>query len=116
MAVISFSQKPEHTWHVGSWAFHQILNDVSVQYADDKELVEKFEQAKLHSGLMLELLDPSFARRIEAAIQDVVNGILAGTIPSGLTEQPYGDQRTVQEYMESLRELMQILHASKVLN
>ena len=113
MGVISFSEKPEHVWYVASWAFHQLLDDVSRQYADDQELVGKLQQAKLHSGLMLELLEPSFAARIEAAIRDVVSAILAGTISTGLTEHAYGDQRTVQEYMESLEDLLRIMHSSK---
>lgn len=111
--VISFSNTAGHTWLVAGWAFRQVLDDVSRQHAHDKQLVEQFRLAELHSGLMLDLLEPSLAARIEAAISGVVNGILAGTIPSGITEQSYGDQRTVQEYMESLDDLMRILDASK---
>jgi hypothetical protein len=113
MGVISFSEEPEHMWYVPGWAFRQILDDIIQRYANDKELVERLELAKMYSGLILYRLAPSLADRIEAAIRDVVSGILAGIIPSGITEQPYGDQRTVQEYMESLEDLMRILQASK---
>ena len=111
--VISFSDSAENTWLVAGWAFRQVLADVSRQYGNDNELVEKLELAELHGGLMLQRLEPSLAARIEAGITNVVTGILGGVIPSGITEQPYGDQRTVQQYMESLEDLMRILHRSR---
>jgi hypothetical protein len=111
--VISFSNSAEQTWLVAGWAFRQILDDVSRHHANDQELVEAFEIAELHSALMLDRLEPSLAGRIEAAINDVVSGILAGIIPSGITEQPYGDQTTVLQYLESLDELLGILHRSR---
>lgn len=43
----------------------------------------------------------------------VATGILAGSITSGITEQPYGDQRTVQEYREALEDLLRIQRASQ---
>lgn len=113
MGIIGFSPLPEDMWYVAGWAFRQVLDDVSRQHWNDKELVEEFELAELHGALMLDRLEPSLAGRIEAAISNVVNGILAGDIPSGITEQPYGDEHTVQQYFESLRDLMQILQASK---
>src|SRR6185369_174564 len=111
--VISFSDSAEHTWLVAGWAFRQILADLSRQHQDDKELIEELEIAEIHCGLMLERLEPSVALRIEEAIRNVVNGILSGTVPSGITEQPYGDQSTVQEYLGSLKDLMQILSRSR---
>lgn len=114
MGVISFSDSGgKDTWHVAGWAFHQVLDDVSRQYADDLEIVEKLEQAKLHSGLTLYSLEPSFAARLKAAINDVASGIRAGTISSGITEQPYGDAVTVEQYLGSLDELLRILRASE---
>jgi len=111
--VISFSDSADHTWLVAGWAFRQILDDVRRQYANDEELIRELELAEIHSGLMLEGLEPALAGRMEAAIRNVVSGILAGTIPSGITEQPYGDQSTVQQYLESLKDLMQILCSSR---
>ena len=114
MGVISFSDSGgKDTWHVAGWAFRQVLDDVSRQYAHDFEIVEKLEQAKLHSGLILYSLEPSFAARLKAAINDVASGIRAGTIPSGITEQPYGDAVTVEQYLGSLDELLRISHASQ---
>jgi hypothetical protein len=50
-----------------------VLDDVSRQYADDLEIVEKLEQAKLYSGLILYSLEPSVAARLKAAINDVAS-------------------------------------------
>ena len=57
--VISFSNSAEHTWLVAGWAFRQILDDVRRQYANDVELISELELAEIHSGLMLERLEPS---------------------------------------------------------
>lgn len=113
MGVIGFSDSRGGTWSVAGWAFRQLLDDVSQQYANDTELIEKFEQSKLHSGLILYLLDPSFADRIKNAISDVANGILTGTIQSGIEGQPYGDEMTAAQYLESLKELLEILRTSE---
>lgn len=113
MGVISFSENPEHIWYVGGWAFRQILDDIIQQYANDKELVEQLEQAKMYSGLILRELASALADRIQAAIRRVATGTLARSITSGITEQPYGDQRTVQEYREALEDLLRIQRSSQ---
>ncbi len=113
MGVISFSDSAEHTWHVAGWAFRQVLDDVSRHYADDREIVEKCEQAKMYSGLIVYSLEPSLAARLKEAISEVATGIRAGTISSGITEQPYGDAVTVEQYLRSLDELLRILHVQK---
>jgi hypothetical protein len=38
------------------------------EYADDPEITEKFEEAKLYSALVLYSLEPSLAARIKAAM------------------------------------------------
>ena len=106
MAVISFSDRPEAIWCVANWVFRQILDDIITQYADDSEMRTEFEHAKLISGLTVELLEPSLAVRIKTAIRVVANSILAGTLDSGISQQPYGDAATVKEYRESLKELL----------
>ena len=115
MGVISFSDNNggKDTWHVAGWAFRQVLDDVSRQYADDLEIVEKLEQAKSFSGLILYLLEPSLAARLKGAINHVASGIRAGTISSSITEQPYGDAVTVEQYLGSLDELLRISQASE---
>jgi hypothetical protein len=114
MGVICFSDSGgKDTWHVAGWAFRQVLDDVSRQYAHDLEIVEKLEQSKLHSGLILDLLEPSLQRDLRDAINDVASGIRAGTIASGITDQPYGDAVTVEQYLGSLDELLRISHASE---
>lgn len=106
--VISFSDTAERTWLVAGWAFRQILADVGRQHANDKELIEALELAEIHSGLMLDSLEPSLAVRVETALRNVVDEILSGTIPSGITEQPYGNQATVEQYLEALKDLMRM--------
>jgi len=112
MSVISFSENGEHIWHAAGWAFRQVLDDVSRQYAADHEIVEKCERAKMYSGLIVYLFDPALAARIKAAIKNVATGIREGTISSGITQQPYGDAVTIEQYLNSLGELLRILHTS----
>ena len=106
MGVISFSDSPEGTWSVAGWAFNQILDDLIKERSNDAEMVDKLEQAKLYSGLILYTLEPSFADRITRAISNVANGILSGTIRSGIVDQPYGNETTVRQYLESLEKLI----------
>lgn len=112
MAVISVSDTPEGVWGVAGWAFRQILDDVIAQYSNDERMAAEFEHAKAISGLVLYLVEPSLANRIKSAIRNVVDGILAGTIRSGISEQPYGDTVTVAQYLDSLKQLSRILPPS----
>ena len=113
MGTISFSPRAEDIWYVAGWVFRQLLDDVIQHYTDDQKLAETFADAKMYSSLILYRLEPSFAARIETSISNVVSGILAGTVSSGITQQPYGDEGTVQEYLESLEDLLRVLRASK---
>ena len=108
MAVISISDQPDDIWKVAGWAFRQLLDDVVAQYPADVETAQKFEQSKALSGLHLDLLPPEFAARIAKAILEVTTGILSGTVRSGIVDQPYGDEQTIQQYREGLKELADI--------
>lgn len=113
MAVISFTEdKPEETWCVAGWAFRQILDDVVSHYPEDSEMAENFERAKDYSGLIIYMLEPSLADVITNAIWQVATGILSGTIRSGITDQPYGDARTVEQYREGLQQLLEAFPAA----
>jgi hypothetical protein len=109
MAVISFSNRPEETWCVAGWAFRQILDDVISQHQGDEQMASEFEQAKRISGLPVELLERSLADRITKSIRNVATAILSGSVRSGIVHQPYGDETTIQQYLESLKELLQIV-------
>jgi hypothetical protein len=113
MGVISFSDSAEGTWHAAGWAFRQILDDVLSQNPGDDEMAEEFELAKILSGLILYLLEPPVAHRVEKAISEVANGIVVGTVRSGIGEQPYGDEVTVKQYLGSLEELVRTLRRSR---
>ena len=110
MAVISMTEQPDHVWKAAGWAFRQVLDDVIAQYPEDAEMATEFEQAKSHSGLILYLLPPESAARISSAILEVTTGILAGTIRSGIVDQPYGDEQTIEQYRKGLKELTGIAH------
>lgn len=113
MGAIGFSDKSEHSWVVAGWAFRQVLDDVISQYPDDSEMVKEFAQAKMFSGLSVELLEPAFAARVTSAIRQTVTGILSGGVRSGIHDQPYGDARTVEQYHGALRELLQVIPSPK---
>ena len=108
MGVISFSDTAERIWYVAGWAFRQILEDVLAQNPNDREMAEQFERAISISGLILYVLERTLADRITASIRDVATGILSGRIQSKIVEQPYGDDETVRQYHEALKELLDI--------
>jgi hypothetical protein len=109
--VIAFSSEPQDIWLKAGWAFRQVLDDVSTQHPDDSEMAEEFESAKALSGLHIDMLDPDLATRVTKAIRSVVEGILSGTIRSGIHDKIYGDARTIAQYKEALRELLNMLPA-----
>ena len=109
MAIISFSDTPEQTWCVAGWAFRQILDDVISQNQADEEMAHQFEYAKCISGLPVDLLNSSLAGRITNSLRDVAAAILSGSARSGIVQQPYGDETTTQQYLESLKELYRIV-------
>lgn len=115
MAVISMSDDENHptdTWKVAGWAFRQVLDDVVAHYPADVEMAEKFEESKTYGGLILRLLPKEFAARIAEAIFEVTTGILSGTVRSGIVDQPYGDEHTIEQYREGLKELADIAQRS----
>jgi len=109
MAVISFSDQPQEIWCVAGWAFRQLLDDVLFQYPDDQEMAAKFEESKAHGGLVLYLLKPEIAEKLATAIRKVAEGILSGTISSGLINQTYGDAVTIEQYRSALKALLEAL-------
>ena len=113
MAVISFSENADQIWKVARWAFRQLLADVSAQYPDDLEMAQLFEQAIALDGLILEQLDSPTSERIARALRRVVNGVLDGSIPSGVSDR-YPDQNTLADYREGLEMLGAVLDAASV--
>jgi hypothetical protein len=109
MGTIAFSSRPEECWAVAGWAIRQILDDVASQYPQDSQIAEEFERAKAIDGLMVYLLRPDLAARVTNAIREVATGILSEAIRSGIHAQPYGDARTVEQYREALRELLEAI-------
>jgi len=113
MAVIGFSDRPEEIWCVAGWAFRQVLHDVISQYPEDSEMAGEFTFAEANSGLSVDLLEPVLASRVTNAIGRVVTGILSGAIRSGIHDQSYGDARTVEQYRQALRQLLEAIHAAR---
>ena len=111
MGIITFSSNSELDWYVAGWAFRQILDDVVRSFPDDAEIADEFEAAKLYKSLMLELLEPLVAARIKRHIASC-RGILAGTVESGIGEQPYGDAQTRAQYFGALKELLRVVELS----
>ena len=109
MAAIMFSKDPEKGWVVAGWVMRQVLDDVTSQHPEDSDMAKELAQAKLFSGLSVYSLEPEFAARVTGTIKQTVMDILSGTIRSGIHDQPYGDTRTVEQYLEALRELLQII-------
>jgi hypothetical protein len=106
MGVISFSKQSEQTWQVAGWAFRQVLDDVARLYLNDAEMQEQLELAKLYDALSVYALNQEMATKVVDGIRKVVEGVLAGTIESGICSQPYGDIDTQNQYKSGLRELL----------
>jgi hypothetical protein len=109
MAAIAFSKDPEKGWVVAGWVMRQILDDVMSQHSHDSEMAAAFELAKQTSGISVYALEPEFATRVTNVIKETVTGILSGRIHSAIHQQPYGDARTVEQYLEALRELLRVI-------
>jgi hypothetical protein len=109
MGSIAFSEKPENIWAVAGWALRQVLDDTASQQPHDSEMAEEFVRAKAVDGLMVYLLPPELAARITSGIKTATQGILSGAIRSGITDKAISDARTVAQYREALRELLEAI-------
>jgi len=109
VGAIAFSKNPEESWVVAGWALRQILDDVASHHPQDSEIAEEFELAKATDGLMVYLLRPDLAARVTAAIREVANGVLSGAIQSGVADKHRGDERTIRQYKDALRELIEAI-------
>lgn len=68
-------------------------------------MADQFERA---------ILEPALADRVTTSIREVATGILSGRIQSKIVEQPYGDEETVRQYHEALKELLEIASIAKL--
>ncbi len=114
MGAISFSTKPEDSWVVAGWAFRQVLDDTASRHPEDSEMAREFEEAKAISGLIVYKLQRDVAARVTTAIKDVVTGILSGKIRSRIVDQPYSDERTVEEYRKGLQQLLEAIPSARI--
>jgi len=76
-------------------------------------MADEFAHSKTYSGLSVDLLEPDLAARVTNAIRQVVTDILSGAIRSGIHDQPYGDARTVEQYRQALRQLLEAIPAAR---
>jgi hypothetical protein len=109
MGAIAFSSKPEHSWVKAGWVLRQVLDDTASRHPEDSEMVEQFNAAKAIDGLMVYLLRPELEIRITVALREVATGILSGGIQSNVAERHRGDEKTVAQYKEALRQLLDII-------
>ena len=109
MAVVGFSDKPEHNWVVARWVYRQVLEDVISQFRSDSEMVELLVGKTETDGLLTEFVERSLATRTTSAIKEVATGILSGAIQSGLRDKPYGDPHRLQEYRKGLEQLIKAI-------
>jgi len=113
MGAIAFSEEPEHSWVMAGWVLRQVLDDTASQHPEDFQMAEKFDIAKAMDGLIVYLLPDEFATRVTKAIREAAQGILSGTIQSGIVDKPDCDVRTLNEYFDALRELLAAIPMSR---
>lgn len=112
MAVILFSEDDENGWKKAGWVVRQILDDTLSQYPEDSAMASEFDLAKQRSWIVISSPEnPEFAGRVINAIRHTAAGILSGDIRSGIHDRPYGDAKTVNQYCEALKELLQVIPA-----
>ncbi|MGA3047881.1 MAG: hypothetical protein ABSD67_14720 [Terracidiphilus sp.] len=104
--VISFTKDRENGWLKAGWAFRQVLEDTLSRCPGDSEMARAFESAEACGGLDVGNLSPQLALRVTDAMRNSVIGILNGEFQSGICDKPYGDPRTVEQYLGALRELI----------
>jgi hypothetical protein len=68
-----------------------------------------FAQAKSHSGLSIDLLDPKISSKNYKDYYSCDRRHLSGNIESGILRQPHGDAIRVEEYYRSLRQLLEAM-------
>ena len=107
MGAIAFSRRPEHSVVYAGWVLRQIMDDTASQHPEDSEMAQQFELAKADDGLIVYMLAPELAARVTAAIKGVAIGILSGAIHSGVAERHGGNERTVAQYRDALKELLE---------
>jgi hypothetical protein len=112
MGAIAFSKNSEDSWVVAGWAFRQVLDDVASHCPTDAEVIAEFTEAKAISGLIVYELRPELARRVTSCIRQVVAGILSGSLKSGIHDQPYSTANRMEEYRDSLQQLLKIIPAA----
>lgn len=109
MGVINFSKEPVRYWQVAGWAFRQVLDDVAQLEPDDTELQKTFEVAKLYDALSVYSLSDEMADRVIGGLRRVAEGVLSGSVESGISAQPYGNPETLIDYRSGLRDLLSVL-------
>lgn len=109
MGVICVSKEPERCWQAAGWAFRQVLDDVLQMYPVDVDFRNEFEQAKVYDSLSLYALPNDMAKRVICSLREAAEGILAGTMQSGIESQSYGDSNTQAQYKSGLRQLLLVL-------
>ena len=111
MGVIALSEEPEQYWQAAGWAFRQVLDDVARLHPDDLDLQKACDQAKVYDSLSVYALPQELAERTVEHLKQVAEGVLAGTIQSGITTQSYGNSDTQGEYKSGLQQLLLVLCA-----
>jgi hypothetical protein len=106
MGAIAFSRKPEHSIAKAGWVLRQVMDDTASQHPEDLEMAEAFRAAKDIDGLIVYLLQPELAARVTNAIRAAAQGVLSGTIRSGILDKADCDARTLAQYRSSLQELL----------
>ena len=68
------------------WAFRQVLSDLGPRVLDDAEMLKELAEAEAIGFLDVGSLNRDCAIRMSQAIEDLVSGILAGSIRSGIAD------------------------------
>ena len=109
MAGISFSDDANGIWIVAGWAFRQVLSDLGPRVLDDAEMLKELAEAEAIGFLDVGSLNRDCAIRMSQAIEDLVSGILAGSIRSGIADNfpDFPGEETRSEYFLALNSLVE---------
>lgn len=112
MAAISFSV--DRSWVKARWVVSRVLSDMRVACPDDPNLQGTLDQAIALGGISFDLLEIPVATGLVQVLKDVIRRIASRSDSSGLTWDAGLDDQSQSEYLESIRELGEMVESKSV--
>lgn len=100
----------ENVWWTRRWIFEELLQDVQNHFPDDLQACHDLNQLSIVGGLRIDVYDAPYGERLARMIYTGANGILNGTVASGLVRKGYPEE-SVRVYRGGLEDLVELLES-----